>query len=152
MEGKTAGEYYKNIKVLKEIPASELIPSMQFITASLGVECDFCHVEREFDKDDKKPKGDRAQDDADAVRHQQEQLRRRTGSHVQQLSSRSDASGSRARCSGSECAAREHGADEHDAEHEMEMNPAKWPSGSAVVAKYIEAVGGKSALDKITRG
>ena len=31
MDGKTAGEYYKNIKVLKEIPASELIPSMQFI-------------------------------------------------------------------------------------------------------------------------
>ena len=57
MEGKTAGEYYKNIKVLKEIPASELIPSMQFIGSSLGVECDFCHVEREFDKDDKKPKG-----------------------------------------------------------------------------------------------
>jgi hypothetical protein len=29
---------------------------MQFISASLGVECDFCHVQREFDKDDKKPK------------------------------------------------------------------------------------------------
>jgi hypothetical protein len=29
---------------------------MQFITASLGVECDFCHVQNAFDKDDKKPK------------------------------------------------------------------------------------------------
>jgi len=29
---------------------------MQFISASLGVECDFCHVDRAFDKDDKKPK------------------------------------------------------------------------------------------------
>jgi len=30
---------------------------MQFITASLGVECDFCHVEHQMDKDDKKEKG-----------------------------------------------------------------------------------------------
>jgi photosynthetic reaction center cytochrome c subunit len=29
---------------------------MQFITASLGVECEFCHVQNAFDKDDKKPK------------------------------------------------------------------------------------------------
>jgi hypothetical protein len=29
---------------------------MQFITASLGVECDFCHVQGAFEKDDKKPK------------------------------------------------------------------------------------------------
>ena len=29
---------------------------MQFIAASLGVECEFCHVEGSFEKDDKKPK------------------------------------------------------------------------------------------------
>jgi outer membrane lipoprotein-sorting protein len=29
---------------------------MQFITASLGVECEFCHVQKAFEKDDKKPK------------------------------------------------------------------------------------------------
>src|SRR5712691_7451632 len=53
---KPVEQVYKNIQVLKGIPAGELIPSMQFITASLGVECDFCHVERALDKDDKKPK------------------------------------------------------------------------------------------------
>jgi photosynthetic reaction center cytochrome c subunit len=47
---------YKNIQVLKGIPANRLIPAMQFITASLGVECGFCHVENHFDQDDKKPK------------------------------------------------------------------------------------------------
>ena len=47
---------YKNIEVLKGIPAGQLIPAMQFITASLGVECSFCHVEGHFEKDDKKPK------------------------------------------------------------------------------------------------
>src|SRR5271154_5614637 len=54
--GKTAEQVYKNIEVLKGVPAGQLIPAMQFITASLGVECTFCHVEGHFDKDDKKPK------------------------------------------------------------------------------------------------
>src|SRR5882724_10328710 len=53
---KTASQQFKNIQVLKDIPADQLIPAMQFITASLGVDCEYCHVERAFDKDDKKPK------------------------------------------------------------------------------------------------
>jgi len=55
-----AEQQYKNIKVLKGVPADQVIPAMEFITASLGVECEFCHVRKErglaFDKDDKKPK------------------------------------------------------------------------------------------------
>src|SRR5882672_8208776 len=53
---KKAEEQFKNIQTLKGIPADQLIPSMQFMTASLGVECDFCHVQGAFDKDDKKAK------------------------------------------------------------------------------------------------
>jgi len=53
---KKAEEQFKNIQVLKGIPADQLFPTMQFITASLGVECDFCHVQNAFEKDDKKPK------------------------------------------------------------------------------------------------
>ena len=53
---KNASEQYKNVQVLKEVPADQLIPAMQFITASLGVDCDYCHVEHAFEKDDKKPK------------------------------------------------------------------------------------------------
>jgi len=53
---KTASQQFKNIKVLKDVPADQLIPSMQFISASLGVDCEYCHVEHAFDKDDKKPK------------------------------------------------------------------------------------------------
>jgi hypothetical protein len=55
-EPKTAEQAFKNIEVLKGVPANQLIPSMQFINASLGVECDFCHVAGAFEKDDKKPK------------------------------------------------------------------------------------------------
>jgi len=53
---KKAEEQFKNIRTLKGIPADQLIPAMQFITASLGVECEFCHVQGAFEKDDKKPK------------------------------------------------------------------------------------------------
>jgi hypothetical protein len=53
---KKAEEQFKNIQTLKGIPADQLIPAMQFITAPLGVECDFCHVQGAFEKDDKKPK------------------------------------------------------------------------------------------------
>jgi tetratricopeptide (TPR) repeat protein len=47
---------FKNIQVLKSIPSDQLIPAMRFITASLGVECAYCHVQDHFDKDDKKSK------------------------------------------------------------------------------------------------
>lgn len=53
---KKAEEQFKNIQVLKGIPAEQLIPTMQFVAASLGVNCEFCHVKNAFEKDDKKPK------------------------------------------------------------------------------------------------
>lgn len=53
---KTAEQQFKNIQVLKGVPADQVIPAMQFISSSLGVECEFCHVRNAFDKDDKKPK------------------------------------------------------------------------------------------------
>lgn len=55
-EPKTTDQAYKNIQVLKDLPADQLIPAMQFVASSLGVECEFCHVESAFDKDEKKPK------------------------------------------------------------------------------------------------
>jgi outer membrane lipoprotein-sorting protein len=53
---KTASQQFKNMQILKDVPADQIIPAMQFITASLGVDCEYCHVEHAFDKDDKKPK------------------------------------------------------------------------------------------------
>jgi photosynthetic reaction center cytochrome c subunit len=53
---KPAEQQFKNILVMKGTPADQLIPAMQFISASLGVECEFCHVEHAMEKDDKKAK------------------------------------------------------------------------------------------------
>lgn len=53
---KTAGETYKNVQVLKDVPASDWIPTMQFISGSLGVSCEMCHTIGHFDSDSKTPK------------------------------------------------------------------------------------------------
>jgi outer membrane lipoprotein-sorting protein len=52
-EVKTAEQVYKNITEMKGTPADQVGPSMQFIAASLGVNCEFCHVQGKFEADDK---------------------------------------------------------------------------------------------------
>lgn len=58
--GQTSAKAYKNIKVLKDLPADQLIPLMKSFDAALGVNCEFCHVVTEnhegFDRDDKPTK------------------------------------------------------------------------------------------------
>jgi hypothetical protein len=56
MAGKTAGQFYKNIKVLNDVPADKLHDGMEYITAALGVRCEFCHVEDNFAADQKRQK------------------------------------------------------------------------------------------------
>jgi outer membrane lipoprotein-sorting protein len=51
-----AEQVFKNIQVLKGTPANQVVPAMQFIANSLGVECEFCHVRGANEKDDRKPK------------------------------------------------------------------------------------------------
>lgn len=53
---KKSSEVYKNVKVLNDAPSDQLVPSMKFVSSSLGVRCEYCHVENAFDKDDKKTK------------------------------------------------------------------------------------------------
>ena len=50
-------EVQKNIQVLKGLPESQLIPMMNYMGASLGVKCDYCHMNKDnswdFASDDK---------------------------------------------------------------------------------------------------
>ena len=52
---KTALQAFMNVTVLTDIPADQLVPSMEFMAASLGVRCNFCHV-NPFQNDDKREK------------------------------------------------------------------------------------------------
>ena len=56
MKGKTAEQFYKNVKVLKDIPATEIHPAMEYIILALGVGCGYCHAAPKFDVDDKREK------------------------------------------------------------------------------------------------
>ena len=141
---KTAAQQYKNIQVLKDIPADELVPTMQFITASLGVECDFCHVEHDMDKDDKKPK-----------KMAREMMR------MMQAINQSNFSGKREVT----CNTCHRGSIHPQAIPAIESgdrrtlsaeaggtdeSSADWPQGNSVVERYLEALGGRAALDKIS--
>src|SRR5579862_7488437 len=44
VQGKTAGEVYKNVPALKDTPSSQFLPAMRFMATALGVECEFCHL------------------------------------------------------------------------------------------------------------
>ncbi len=52
---KTAGQAWKNVTVLKDVPASQWQATMDLIGGSLGVGCQFCHAEP-FESDAKKTK------------------------------------------------------------------------------------------------
>jgi len=53
---KPAEEVYKNIRILKGLPAPQVQGFMANFTRSLGVECAYCHVPGAFDRDDKPTK------------------------------------------------------------------------------------------------
>lgn len=55
---KTSAEEFKNIKVLNNMPADQMGKVMNMMSASLGVDCKFCHVanDKDYEKDDSEHK------------------------------------------------------------------------------------------------
>ena len=52
-----AGQVFKNVKLLRDIPADRFLRMMDIgYSQSLGVMCDHCHVEDRWDADEKRPK------------------------------------------------------------------------------------------------
>jgi hypothetical protein len=51
-----AGERFKNVKLMKDVPASQLLDAMGNFSMSMGKNCEFCHVQGKMDLDDKKEK------------------------------------------------------------------------------------------------
>ena len=47
----TAGQKFKSIKVLNDMPAEQMGKVMNMMSASLGVNCNFCHAENDFAKE-----------------------------------------------------------------------------------------------------
>lgn len=158
---KTAAEAYKNIQVLKDIRADQLIPSMRYITAALGVRCEFCHVEDHFDSDDKPEKG-RARDmikmmmaiNADNFRNRREvtcYTCHAGHSHPMSIPAIAQpaemASASAAPNSQPAAPGENH---EAAAGNASEPPSAPMPTVDEILAKYTQALGGADALQKMT--
>ena len=60
-KSQTAGQKYKNIRILQTLPAADLLPKMREYNAALNVQCSFCHVVNAkhdaWNKDDNPMKG-----------------------------------------------------------------------------------------------
>ena len=138
---KTAEEVYKNITQLKGTPADQLMPAMQFIAVSLGVECSFCHVQGKMDADDKPAK--------------------KTARDMMAMMAMIDKTSFNVRPEVT-CYSCHHGLAhpasvppvlESDAAAPKPMAPApagQGPTADEIVEKYVTALGGPDAIRKIT--
>jgi hypothetical protein len=148
---KKAEEQFKNIQVLKGIPADQLFPTMQFVSASLGVECDFCHVRNAFEKDDKKTK--------QTARKMMEMMFALNKDNFQghrEVTCYSCHRGSPKPLAIPVVMTEEpkltvgepHGPEEAAKSAEAKQNSG--PSADQLIDKYVQAAGGASAIDKVT--
>lgn len=138
---KPAEQVYKNIQTLKGVPSDQVVPAMQFITASLGVQCQFCHVDGHFDSDDKMPK--------QAARHMMEMMFAINKDNFR--GHKEITCNTCHRGSVHPMAVPEITETAMAAESAAQQPPQNNPNAANdIIAKYVAALGGASALDKVT--
>jgi photosynthetic reaction center cytochrome c subunit len=141
-ESKTAEQVFKNIIQLKGTPADQLIPAMQFIAASLGVDCQFCHVQGKMELDDKETK-----------KTAREMMAMMAAINKNSFGDRREVT----------CYSCHHGSShpaatppvlESDMTEHSEQPPAASsspaPTADQLVEKYISALGGADAIKRVT--
>jgi photosynthetic reaction center cytochrome c subunit len=140
-EVKTAEQVYKNITELKGIPADQVMPTMQFISASLGVQCDTCHVQGKPEADDKRAKKTAREMIAMTMAINKNAFHGQT-----QVTCYS--------CHrGSERPVAIPPVMETDAPAKPEVRPAQPaapPTADSILEKYVTALGGADAIKKVT--
>lgn len=143
-EDKPVEQTHKNIQVLKGLPESQLFPLMNFVRVSLGVNCEFCHVRNG-------EQWDWASDAKDE---------KKTGREMMQmvLSVNKQSFGGNNAITCYTC----HRGTEHvtgipplpqpwpteEKKDERAAN-ANLPTAEQLFDKYLQAVGGRAAIDKI---
>jgi photosynthetic reaction center cytochrome c subunit len=142
---KMTEEAYKNIQTLKGIPADQLIPAMQFITYSLGVECSFCHMEGAFEKDDKKPKqtARKMMQMMFAIDHDNFEGKREVTCYSCHRGSPHPVATPLIAEAGSSLA-------QEVGPVEPAPMPSDAPSPVQILARYVQAMGGASAVEKLS--
>jgi hypothetical protein len=129
---------FKNIQAFKGYPADDVFPAMQFISAALGVDCEHCHVEHAPEKDDKEEKKTARKMITMTLAINRDSFEGHT--EVTCMSCHRGAT--------HPVAIPVIAADEPKPEAAA-PNAAELPAASAVLDKYIQAVGGAAAVAKI---
>lgn len=133
----TAGQRFKNIKVLNDMPADQMGKVMNLMSAGLGVNCGFCHVGNEFEKDGKEEK--------ETAR---EMLRMTFAINKTYFGSETEVS----------CATCHNGRAHPQSAPNLNLpagetrpkQPDTKPTVESILDKYAQALGGKANLEKIT--
>lgn len=136
LDGKTAEQVYKNIKVLKGVPADQVIESMHLIRGALGVDCEFCHDDPDRATDTKKPK-ETARDMMRMVMD----INKNNFKGEQEVTCYTCHRGSADPASTLALPVVENGE---------QPVPQGLPSVDQILSKYLQALGGEQALRKIT--
>jgi photosynthetic reaction center cytochrome c subunit len=143
---KTVEQTQKNIQVLNGLPASQLVPVMNYMGSSLGVKCTFCHVNKDgkwdFVSDEKPEKGTA-----------REMIKMVVGLNKASFKG-NPAVGCFTCHRGSEHPARVPELPIAEATPFAETEAAKTaketpPTADQILAKYSEALGGSAAIDKL---
>jgi hypothetical protein len=141
----TAEQKFKNIKVLNGMPASQMLSVMHLMRASLGVRCDYCHV----------TEGDRYDLDTKEEKETAREMIRMV------LAINKDNFKGQTRVTCNTC----HRGQEHPVRvppigqgqfddttrgpAEAEAGQEKLPSATEVLDRYIQALGGRAALEAV---
>jgi photosynthetic reaction center cytochrome c subunit len=138
MPGKTAEQVYKNIQVLRGLPADLVFPEMRLFAGALGGNCEFCHVAGDTSKDDKITK-----------RTARQMIVMVTTLNKTSFGGKTEVT----------CYTCHRGSSQPVTEavlptverspEELEEKPAL-PSVDAILTKYIQALGGETAIRKVT--
>jgi hypothetical protein len=141
-EEKTAEQVFKNIVELKGTPADQLLPAMQFISSSLGVDCAFCHVQGKMDADDKG-----AKKTAREMMHMQAEINKASFRGQTQVTCYSCHRGSTRPVNTPPVQ-----DSDAPAAHPTSAPPSQGQQLTAdqILEKYVAAVGGADAIRKIT--
>jgi photosynthetic reaction center cytochrome c subunit len=142
---KTTEQAFKNIQVLKGQPSDQLIPAMQFISNSLGVECDFCHVQGAFEKDDKKPK-----QTARKMMEMMAAINRDNFDNHREVTCNSCHRGAAKPIAIPFISEQEAKVQPPEATGDSAQNSPKLPTPDQLIDKYVQALGGAAAIQKVT--
>jgi len=141
----TAEQVFKNIQALKGTPADQVRPAMQFISASLSVDCEFCHVKDKFDSDEKRNKQTARKMIAMTLAVNKDSFNGK-----REVTCYSCHQGHHEPISTPPVLEGDAEPTEHEAEHEAPHSATPQPTTTQVLEKYVAAVGGADAMHKIS--